>query len=214
MKTRPALSALPLLVALLLPIPAQTPTAPPPAGDADFLRQVRGRILQSQPFRVDFVQRVIVDEEVSLEESGVIVFASRERVKWQYLRPDYKTFILEGGRYSFYDRENKQLLRGSLGERSRELVWEVLFSEQPGQSCRWNSRERTIRVSLAGEGGIEELTIQVGSDFLPRRVEQSAVNDVTTVYEFRNYRPRVALAAGEFALDLPADVEIIEEQAP
>ncbi len=31
---------------------------------------------------------------------------------------------------------------------------------------------------------------------------------------FRNYRSRVALAAGEFDLDLPADVEIIEEQGP
>ena len=43
-------------------------------------------------------------------------------------------------------------------------------------------------------------------------MEQAAENEVTTVYVFRNYRSRVTLAAGEFDLDLPADVEIIEER--
>ena len=186
----------------------------PAQNDDGFLRRVRARILQSQPFRADFVQRVFVDEEVTLEESGFIVFAHRDRVKWQYLEPEYKTFVLENGGYSFYDRENKQLLRGRLGERSRELVWELLFADRPGQSCRWDSRERTIRIALDGENGVEELRITVGPDLLPLRLEQTAVNDVTTVYEFRNYRPRIALSAGEFALDLPADVEVIEEQAP
>jgi outer membrane lipoprotein-sorting protein len=45
-------------------------------------------------------------------------------------------------------------------------------------------------------------------------VEQSAVNDVTTVYEFSAYRVRTLPAAGEFELDLPAGVEIIDDQAP
>jgi len=185
-----------------------------PTRDNDFLRQVRARILQSQPCRADFVQKVYVDEELTLEESGFIVFANRDRVKWQYLVPEYKTFILESGRYSFYDRENQQLLRGRLGERSRELVWDLLFSDRPGQACRWDSAARTITISLAGENGVEELKILVGPDLLPRRVEQSAVNDVTTVYEFRAYRVRTFPSAGEFELDLPAGVEIIDEQAP
>lgn len=194
---------------------AGTPVAPTvPQGDADFLRQVRGRILQSQPFRADFVQRVIVDDDTTLEESGYIVFASRERVKWQYLKPEFKTFILDGDGYRFYDRENNQLLRGRLGERSRELVWEALFSDRPGQACRWDAGERSLTLALAGEGGIEELKIRVGADLLPRRIEQTAAGDVTTVYEFSRYRLRAALAPGEFDLDLPADVEIIEEQGP
>lgn len=185
-----------------------------PGGDDDFLHRMRTRIRQNQPFRVDFVQRVYIDDEMTIAESGFIVFAGRDRVKWQYLDPEYKTFILKDDRYSFYERENRQLLRGRLGDRNRELIWELLFSDRPGQACRWDAKQRVITLSLDEEDGSEQLHIHVGADFLPVRVEQTAANDVTTVYEFHGYRPRVELAAGEFDLDLPADVEIIEEQAP
>lgn len=193
---------------------AGTP-APQVRGNDDlFLRQVRASILRSQPFRVDFVQQVYVDEEMTIQESGVIVFADRDRVKWQYLDPTPKTFILENGGYRFYDPENKQLLRGRVGARGEQLIWELLFSDRPGNASRWDARSRTIRLSLAGENGVQELEITVGADLLPARVRQTAVNEVTTVYVFKNYRSRVRLAAGEFNLDLPADVEIIDEQAP
>lgn len=186
-------------------------------GADSLLRRVRERILQSQPFRVDFVQQVYMDAELTLEESGVIVFADRERVKWQYLDPEFKVFILEKDRYRFYDRENNQLLRGVLGERNERLIWELLLSDRPGGAASWDARTRTIRLRLddgSGAEGAQELKILVGPDFLPQRVEQQAENEVSTVYVFRNYRSRVALAAGEFDLDLPADVEIIEDETP
>ena len=188
-----------------------------PQGADSFLRRVRERILQSQPFRVDFVQQVYMDDELTLEESGVIVFADREHVKWQYLDPEFKVFILEKDHYRFFDRENNQLLQGVLGERNERLIWELLLSDQPGNVASWDARTRTIRLRLNAESGSEgaqELKIIVGPDFLPQRVEQEAENAITTVYVFRNYRSRVALAAGEFDLDLPADVEIIEEEVP
>lgn len=181
-----------------------------PAAD-DFLQRVRDKITRSQPFKADFIQQVFIDEEKTLQESGVIIFADRSRVKWQYLDPDVKIFILENGRYSFYDKENNQLMRGRIGEQSEQLIWELLFSDRPGNASSWDVRSRTIRLHLDGENGVQELKIKVGADYLPERVEQTAVNDVTTVYLFRNYRSRITLAAGEFALALPADVEIIEE---
>ena len=186
-------------------------------GTDPFLRRVRERILQSQPFRVDFVQQVYMDDELALEESGVIVFADREHVKWQYLDPEFKVFILENNRYRFYDRESNQLLRGVLGERSERLIWELLLSDRPGNAASWDARTRTIRLRLdngPGGEGSQELKILVSPDFLPQRVEQEAENEVKTVYIFRNYRSRVVLAAGEFLLDLPADVEIVEGEAP
>ena len=144
-------------------------------GADSLLRRVRERILQSQPFRVDFVQQVYMDSELTLEESGVIVFADRERVKWQYLDPEFKVFILEKDRYRFYDRENNQLLRGVLGERNERLIWELLLSDRPGGAASWDARTRTIRLRLddgSGAEGAQELKILVGPDFLPQRVEQ------------------------------------------
>jgi hypothetical protein len=42
-------------------------------------------------------------------------------------------------------------------------------------------------------------------------VEQTSANEVTTVYLFAKFRPNITLAADEMELNLPADVEIIEE---
>lgn len=181
-----------------------------PAAD-DFLQRVRQRIVRSQPFKTDFIQQAYIDEEKILEESGVIIFADRSRVKWQYLDPEAKTFILENGRYSFYDKENNQLMRGRIGARSEQLIWELLFSDRPGNASSWDAGSRTIRLRLDGENGIQELRIKVGADYLPERVEQTAVNEVTTVYLFKNYRRRITLSAKEFDLALPPGVEIIEE---
>ena len=181
------------------------------AAPDDFLQRVRDRILQSQPFKTDFIQQVFSDEEKILEESGVIIFADRSRVKWQYLNPEAKIFILKDGNYSFYDRENNQLIRGRIGARSEQLIWELLFSDRPGNASSWDAKQRTIRLRLGGEGGVQELKIKVGADYLPERVEQITVNEVTTVYLFSNYRSRITLTPGEFDLALADDVEIIEE---
>ena len=202
------------LLWLFAPLLIPAPTSAARAANGDFLKQVRARILASQPFRVDFVQEVYVDDEMTIQESGVIVFADRGRVKWQYLDPTPKTFILENGGYRFYDPENNQLLRGRVGARGEQLIWELLFSDRPGTASRWDPGQRTITLSLAGENGIQELVVTVGADLLPARVRQAAAGEVTTVYVFSNYRSRVALAAGEFDLSLPADVEIVDEQAP
>ncbi|MFH2108135.1 MAG: outer membrane lipoprotein carrier protein LolA [Chrysiogenia bacterium] len=182
-----------------------------PAAPDDFLQRVRDKILQSQPFKSDFSQQVFIDEEKILEESGVIIFADRSRMKWQYLNPEAKIFILEDGNYSFYDRENNQLMRGRIGAHSEQLVWELLFSDRPGNASSWDSQQRTIRLRLNGEGGVQELKIKIGADYLPERVEQITINEATTVYLFSNYRSRITLTPGEFDLDLPDDVEIIEE---
>jgi len=183
----------------------------PAATPDDFLQRVRDKILHSQPFKTDFIQQVFIDEEKILEESGIIIFADRSRVKWQYLNPEAKIFILKDGNYNFYDRENNQLMRGRIGARSEQLIWELLFSDRPGNASSWDAQQRTIRLRLDGEGGVQELKIKVGTDYLPERVEQTAVNEVTTVYLFSNYRSRITLTPGEFDLALPVDVEIIEE---
>jgi outer membrane lipoprotein-sorting protein len=183
-----------------------------PAAD-DLLQRVRAKIIQSQPFKADFVQQVYIDEEKNMEESGIIIFADRGRMKWHYLKPTVKIFILESGRYRFYDQENNQLMTGRIGAQNERLIWELLFSDRPGQSSSWDARQRTILLRLDGDDqrGAQELKIRIGADYLPERVEQTAESDVTTVYLFKNYRSRVALNAGEFDLDLPDDVETIEE---
>jgi outer membrane lipoprotein-sorting protein len=177
-----------------------------------FLEQVRAKIISSQPFKTDFVQQVFIDDEMSLEESGFIVFADRAHVKWQYLHPDFKTFILENGHYRFYDKENNQLLKGRINPKNEQLIWDLLFSQKPGQVSRWEERTRTILLNVNEGSGLQELKIKIGNDFLPERVEQTSADEVTTIYIFKNYLTGITLEASEFALNLPAAVEIIEEE--
>jgi outer membrane lipoprotein-sorting protein len=177
-----------------------------------FLEQLRAKITGSQPFKMDFVQQVFIDGAMSLEESGFIVFADRTRVKWQYLHPELKTFILENGRYQFYDQENNQLLKGRVDQANEQIIWDLLCAPKPGQVSRWDERTRTILLSVKESSGRQELKIKIAPDFLPERVEQTSANEVTTVYTFSNYRTRIALAAGEFSLNIPNGVEIIEEE--
>jgi outer membrane lipoprotein-sorting protein len=176
------------------------------------LEQVRAKINDSRPFRADFVQQVMIDGELNLEESGFIVFADSTRMKWQYLRPDFKTFILENGRFQFYERENNQLLKGRIDPRNEQLIWDLLCSPKPGQSSRWDERTRTILLRVEDGSGRQELKIKIAADFLPERVEQTSASEVTNVYLFRNFRTGIVLADGEFALNLPESVEIIETE--
>jgi outer membrane lipoprotein-sorting protein len=176
-----------------------------------FLEQVRAKIISSQPFKTDFVQQVFIDDEMSLEESGFIVFADRAHVKWQYLHPDFKTFILENGRYQFYDKENNQLINGRIDPRNEQLIWDLLCSEKPGQVSRWEERTRTILLSVDEGSGPQELKIKVGNDFLPERVEQISADEVTTIYIFKNYLTSITIGSKDFELNLPPTVEIIEE---
>jgi outer membrane lipoprotein-sorting protein len=177
-----------------------------------FLEQVRAKIIGSQPFKTDFVQQVFIDGEMSLEESGFIIFANRARVKWQYLSPDFKTFIMENGSYKFYDKENNQLLNGRIDSKNEQIIWDLLFSQKPGQVSRWEERTRTILLQLNESSGPQELKIKLGNDFLPERVEQTSNNEVTTIYIFKKYLTNITLEADAFELKLPANVEIIEEE--
>jgi len=176
------------------------------------VEQVRAKIISSQPFKTDFVQQVFIDGEMTLEESGFIVFADNAHVKWQYLHPDFKTFILENGRYRFYDRENNQLLKGSIDPRNERMIWDLLCSQKPGQVSRWEERTRTILLTVNAGSVTQELKIKVGNDLLPERVEQTSADEVTNIYIFKKYSTGITLEAGAFALDLPASVEIIEEE--
>jgi hypothetical protein len=199
-KTIAAAAWLALCLPLLLPAPTS------------LVERVRAKIIASQPFRTDFTQQVFIDGEMSLEESGFIVFVDRRHVKWQYLQPEYKTFILENERYRYFDRDNNQLLTGVIGPGNEQIIWDLLCAPQPGQVSRWDERTRTIRLELDGNAGPQELKIRIGANLLPERVEQTAASEVSHVYLFRNYRTVIRVGPREFALDLPADVEIIEQE--
>jgi len=81
------------------------------------IKTVRDSLNEIKPFKVNFTQQVYTDEELDIEESGEIIFKNDQLLKWTYLDPDYKVFLLEEDNYQFYDEDNQQLMIGKIKEK-------------------------------------------------------------------------------------------------
>lgn len=173
-----------------------------------FIQDTRQAISRIKPFRVNFVQQVVIDGEMEIEESGEILFQDISRLKWTYLDPEFKVFVMEGNAYRFYDRENNQLIKGEVTQKNQQWIWQLLFSEEATGSLRVDEKKRIIYF----RDDAEDLDIEIILDegLLPRKAIQQDPTGVQYLYFFSGYREKVPVTGQDFELDLPADVEIID----
>jgi len=181
------------------------------AAEPALLQQVRTAIQSAQPFRVDFVQEVFLEGEKELSESGTILYRDVSLLKWTYTDPEYKVFLLQGRRYRFYEKASNQLIIGRIQDKDQQWIWQILFSKEIDNAVRTVEAERTLFIRDT-DGGLD-LEVTLGGDGLPQRVVQRDEMGATTVYVFTHYRRRVNIERGAFELDLPADVEVVDNDA-
>ena len=110
-------------------------------GQEPMIKRVRKSITDIQPFQVEFVHQVFIDEEKDFEESGEIVFVNPQQIKWHYRKPENKIFILEGSRYRFFIEESNQLLRGDVGKQNKQVIWQLLFSQEDGRNIQCDEKK-------------------------------------------------------------------------
>jgi outer membrane lipoprotein-sorting protein len=175
------------------------------------LKRVRNAVTAIQPFKADFIHQVFIDREKDYEESGEIVFANPQRLKWHYLKPENKIFILEGNRYQFFIEESNQLMRGEVGKKNEQMIWQMLFSENQGRDIHSDEKTRTIRIKSDSEREFLDIEIKIGDGDLPVSAVQIDPWGVKTIYQFGRYRAHYSLGPQEFELRLPKDVEIVDE---
>lgn len=181
------------------------------------IEMVRTAVNQAVPFKVDFVQELYSDGDTNgykdLEESGEILFKNQAQLKWTYLEPDYKVFLLEGDNYKFYDRDSEQMILGKIEDKNRQWIWRLLFSDDIIPHTRlgpgWNSKggSRTLIVKNPEEPLDVEITLD--RRMLPGKVVQLDPSGARIVYIFKNYRPKIVIPANAFQLKVPEGVEII-----
>jgi outer membrane lipoprotein-sorting protein len=179
------------------------------AFDQKLLIQVRQQVSRIKPFKVDFIQRVYLEGEMEIEESGEILFKDQALLKWTYLNPDIKVFILENDRYSFYDQESNQLIKGKVTENNRRWIWQLLFADEISDHITCHETERKIVID--DENDDLNLTIHIGDDGLPVKVVQMDVSGARYEYIFKKYRIRIKSDDSDFKLVLPDDVDVINE---
>ncbi|MCP5049621.1 MAG: outer membrane lipoprotein carrier protein LolA [bacterium] len=173
------------------------------------IAKVRTALNRIRPFKVDFIQQVYSDEQLDIQESGEIIFKDERRLKWTYLDPDYKVFLLDGENYKFYDEDNEQLMVGKVKEKNRQWIWQLLFSDEILPHARWDELVKTLRVE--DDARDIDIEIQINNDFLPVKVNQGDPSGARMVYHFKKYRKNITLTSETLQLKVPEDVEIIRE---
>jgi outer membrane lipoprotein-sorting protein len=198
-----------------------------PGAPGDEVRQItktREALNRIKPFKVVFLQQVFTEDNDNpdIQESGEIIFKDDHQLKWTYLEPDYKVFLLSGDTYRFYDRDNEQLIIGKITDRSQQWVWQLLFSDRLFRdfSLSWDETGKAIHIkgdpgsapgsAHAGDGQVD-IEVTVDNDSLPVKVLQRDPTGARIVYYFKTYYPRLEIPAGIFRWEVPEDTEIIRE---
>lgn len=178
-------------------------TAPP------LIEKVRDSIERIKPFKVKFVQQVFDEDQMEIEESGEIIFKDQKTLKWTYLKPDYKVFLLEGDDYKFYDRENEQLTIGKVKEKNRQWIWQLLFAKEMAEYIKTNSEQKRIYIKYETDN--LDVEIIINNDFLPVKAIQKDPSGAVLIYLFKDYREKIKIADSTFDLKIPAGVEVVTE---
>jgi outer membrane lipoprotein-sorting protein len=184
------------------------------------IKTVRDALNRIKPFKVNFSQQVYTDEQLDIEESGEIIFKNDQLIKWTYLDPDYKVFLLEGDNYQFYDEDNEQLIIGKIKDRSHQWVWQMLFSDDIFRDyfVAWDKAHKRIHIKNnpnSRTGDKDDITIDIeiiiNDDSLPITLIQKDPSGARIVYHFKEYKPNIEIPGEAFRLSVPDDVEIIRE---
>lgn len=161
-----------------------------------------------KPFRVNFIQQVIEDDLIEIEESGEILYFNQTLLKWTYLKPDYKIFVLNGNKYSYYDKEENQVTRGKIKEKGQQWIWQHLFSEEFKDQVKFDDLKRLF--IFKDKTSDLDLEVYIDKKFLPNKIIQTTALGGRNVYYLTNYQPRVRTSNKDFNLSIPQGVELVE----
>ncbi len=200
---------------LILLLSMGTASGVEPNGSHTLVKKVRLALNRIKPFQTRFVQQVYIDEQLDIEESGEILFKDDRHLKWTYLKPDFKIFLLQKENYKFYDEENEQLTIGRIKERSGQWIWQLFFSDEILQYTYEQVNEAHKKIYIKKEDAEQPLNIEIrlNKDFLPAQVIQEDPNTgVRMIFYFKDYKEKIKIPKDAFELKVPEDVEIIDEE--
>jgi len=179
------------------------------------IQKVRQALDLIKPFKVTFIQQVFSDSQgdqaPDVEESGEILFNHSQQLKWTYLKPDLKVFLLEGDQYRFYDQDNEQLIIGTVKEKSRQWIWQLLFSEElfNFSELHWDAKKKSLHIR---DNDDLEMEIFLTDRFLPEKIVQTEGIGTRILYFFKDYQEHISFQVDAFQLNIPEDTEIIREE--
>jgi outer membrane lipoprotein-sorting protein len=229
-----------LVSASLLPLRAAAPAGPaakqsgepdPPPGAADpQLAQILEQFDQAQRETTTMVARFTERKELRLLEKPVVsrgefYYNRPNRVRWEYLEPDRKIFVITEEMYVAYYPELKRAeevpIKKFVGKRLFRFIGLGQSIEELGKYYEFHlakdsdvkgthlllltPRKRKIRERVA------EMKIWVDAEtFLPRQFQYLESDGDSTLLAFHDVRVNVEVADQRFRLVLPKDVMVSE----
>lgn len=169
---------------------------------------IRNSINKSQPFKVSFIQQVYYDDELEIEESGEIIYHSINKLKWIYLHPEHKEFIIIDNNYQFYNQEDNELTIGQIEKKNQQWIWQLLFSDEISSHIKED--KKNDRIYIKKEADDIDFEIIIGKDLLPKMAIQKDATGIKYIYSFSNYKKKIKTENDDFILKLPENVDIID----
>lgn len=156
-----------------------------------------------------------------LEESGKLFIARPGRMRWEYLVPERKIALLDGGRTWLYLEDEEQLTLGYLepeGELlpalfagGRRLADVFVADLPPDREAKRGERLLRLR-PLESEDGLEEVVLTLARrDFEIRAAEVLDAAGNRMEYRFSDFRRNVGLADPLFRFTPPPGTLVVGE---
>ena len=180
-------------------------------GECPALKAARSTMEAMKPFGADFIQQVYYGEELTVEEKGTLVFATPRLIRWTYLDPEHKVFLLNGEGYQFYEPEAGQLTRGSLKGRRGGWIWQLLVSNdtQIVEDCPPAGGKMVLKDPADGT----RFRILLDKRNRIVRVEHRDSGGARHVYLLSKFRERIKPDADEFRLQVENGTEVVDMDA-
>ena len=190
------------------------------------LRKVLDGFDQAQKSTTTLVARFTEEKRLRLLQRpvvshGELFFLRPNQVRWEYLEPDRKVFVITEEQYVAYypalKRAEEVPIKRFVGRRLFRFIGLGQSIDDLGRSYDFalaprtdlpgtrllvlTPRKKKVRERMA------EMKIWVDvTTFLPRKLQYVEADGDSTVLTFHDLRPNVEIAGSRFRLDLPDDV--------
>lgn len=153
-----------------------------------------------------------------MTETGKVMMKRPGLMRWEYRDPDHKIFVADGKRTFFYLEEENQLMVSTFDLESSSSPL-LFFLGRGGISSRYESSViedadglflRLVPINPDPE--VAELIVEVNeNDYLVRRIIVRDPIGQQNEYILTNLVKNVHIAEKQFEIEVPEDVEIIEQ---
>jgi outer membrane lipoprotein carrier protein len=151
-------------------------------------------------------------------ESGTVIFGALPQMRWNYTKPEEKTFIFDGKKSWFYVPADKQVTVSEIDDQKRSELPFLLIGDPAARDRNFVVAEKatgkTVVTTLQPRNpgtAIRNVAITTSNQVL-QKIEYTDREGNRTTFEFSQLMHLGTLRAGEFEFTPPPGVQVVQAQ--